>query len=232
MSRTRKLSLISTAFALAFLLTAGFSVNAQQSVLNTTKSNVKDRVAPGGREQGSSLWSGKVQGMVLVTPVIVTFADPQDYDHIVSGEIRLNLILKNTLSGQTVRLDGKQLRENFRPGGDKSRLTVNVIADNMSAPLSEAACGVITAGAENRGDDVNIALSYGACGGGPAQRPGEPITGIIVHGGKHPHGDMSIAVGDSRVVTREAAAELSRGAPGVIPGPLSKGAGSPKANGF
>ena len=230
MSRTRKLSLISTAFAVAFVLIAGVGVNAQ-TIINTSKSNVKDRIASPSESRSAKGWGGKVHGKALVTPVIVSLSDPQDYDHIVSGEIRLNLILNNTLSGQTVRLDGKQLRESFRPGADKSRLTVNVIVDNMSAPLSEAACGVITAGAENRGDDVNITLSYGACGGGPAQRPGSPVIGVIVHGGKHPHGDMNIMVGDSRVVTREAAAQMSRVA-GVIPGPSSKGTGSPKAAGF
>lgn len=47
MSRTQKLSLISTAFALAFVLAAGLSVTAQQSIVNSPKSNTKDyRVAP------------------------------------------------------------------------------------------------------------------------------------------------------------------------------------------
>ncbi|HEX7314361.1 MAG TPA: hypothetical protein VF297_10585 [Pyrinomonadaceae bacterium] len=197
----RKLNLISTAFALLTLLFACAVANAQtqsrppatatptpqpqnQSILNTSKSNTKDRVAP-TEAGGTKGWDGKVQGRVLVTPVVVTFDSPADYDNFAAGRLRLNLILKNTLSGQTIRLDSRQLVEGFRPGPDKSRLTVNVIVDNMSAPLSEAACGVISPSAENTDEGVNITLSYAGCGGAPAQRPGNPIGNIVVKGGKN-----------------------------------------------
>jgi len=225
-----------------------------QSIVNTTKSNVKEhaRVASESQTGGAKGWDGKVQGMALVTPVTVTFNNPQDYDNFAAGRLRLNLIAKNTLSGQTIRLDSRQLSEGFRPAPDKRMLTINVIADNMSAPLSEAACGVISPSAENTPEGVNITLTYAGCGSEPAQRPGEPIGGIIVKGGKNegaqmtagapiggivvkggknPGGNLSIVVGGSRITTREEAAAMSRAA-GVIPGPLSKGSGSSKQAGF
>ncbi len=223
-----------------------------QSIVNTSKSNVKDRVVSELETGGAKGWDGEVQGRVLVTPVTVTFDNPQDYDNFAAGRLRLNLIAKNTLSGQTIRLDSRQLSEGFRPAPDKRMLTINVIADNMSAPLSEAACGVISPSAENTAEGVNIILSYAGCGSEPAQRPGQPIGGIIVKGGKNegtqmtagapiggivvkggknPGGNLNIRIGGSRITTREEAAAMSRGV-GVIPGPLSKGAGEPKANGF
>ena len=233
MSRTRKLSLISTAFALGFVLVAGVSVNGQQSIVNTTKSNVKDhRVAPPSESGSAKGWDGKVQGRALVTPVTVSFDDARDYENFVAGRLKINLIAKNTVSGQTFTLDVRELALSHRyKFGRDNRLVLNVIADNMSAPLNEAACGTIIPSAEKTGDGVNITLSYGACGSGPAQSAGEPVTGVIVKGGKNPGGNMNIVLGDSRVTTSDAAAEMSRAA-GVFPGPLSKGAGSPKANGF
>lgn len=222
-----------------------------QSIINTTKSNTKDyRVAANPETGGTKGWEGKVQDKVLVTAVMVNFDNPADHDNFAVGKLRLNLILKNTASGQTIRLDSRQLIEGFRPGPDKSKLTINVIVDNMSAPLSEAACGVITPAADNSGDDVNITLSYAGCASAPAQRPGgpipgvivkknegtrmsagNPIHGIIVKGGKNPGGNLNIVVGDSRVTTREAATEMSR-LVGATAGVSSKGAGSPKVAGF
>jgi hypothetical protein len=240
----RKINLVSATFALMTILFMCALANAQpqskapkptptpqpqqgQSVLNTTKSNVKDMLVPGttGNSKG---WDGTVQGRVLVTTVTVGFDNPQDYDNFAAGRLRLNLILKNMISGQTIRLDSKQLTERFLPAREKSNLTINVIVDNMSAPLSEAACGMISPRAENTGDGVNITLSYSPCGTTSAQR----TTGrIVVKGGKNPGGNLNIVAGDSRVMTGEAAGQLSN-AMGVIPTVSSKGAGSPKANGF
>jgi hypothetical protein len=237
----RRLNLISATFALMTILLVCALANAQpqsrpepsptatpgpqnQSIVNTTKSNTKDYIVVPGTT-GAKGWDGKVQGRVLVTPVTVGFDNPQDYDNFAAGRLRLNLILKNMVSGQTIRLDSKQLTEGFRPGRDKSRLTINVIVDNMSAPLSEAACGMISPSAENTADGVNITLSYSGCGSAPAQRPGNPITVTVMAGS--PHG-LSIMLGDSRVMTREAAGEMSN-AMGVIPAVLSKGAGSKNA---
>jgi hypothetical protein len=246
----RKLNFISTAFALLTLVFVCAVANAQtqsrpsatpaptptpapqnQTIVNTSKSNVKDRVAPVTEAGGAKGWDGKVQGNLLVTPLVVTFENADDYDNFAAGRLRLNLILKNTLSGQTIRLDSRQLTEGFRPASDKSRLTLNVVVDNMSAPLSEAACGEISPGAENTAEGVNITLSYSGCGSEPAQRPGGPIGGIIVKGGKNPGGNMNIVAGNTRIVTREAAAEMGREA-GVIIISSSKGNGSPKAAGF
>jgi hypothetical protein len=224
-----------------------------QSIINTTKSNTKDyRVATEAGEGGASGWDGKVQGRVLVTPLFVAFDSPADYDAFAAGRLRLNLVLRNALTGQTIRLDSRQLTEGFRPGADKGRLTFHVIVDNMTAPLSEEACGSVVPGAENTEGGVEITLSYSGCGGGTAQRPGNPITGIVVHGGKtegaqmtagqpiggivvkggkNPGGNMTVAVGGSRVVTGEEAVAMSRAA-GAIPANAGKGAGSPKNAGF
>lgn len=232
MSRTWKLNLVSTVFAVVFVLAAGVSINAQK--LNTSTSNLKEHSrATSPSESGSAKgWDGKVQGKALVTPVTVSFDDARDYENFVAGRLKLNLIARNTVSGQSFVLDLRATAlGNLYKFGRDSKLVVNVIADNMSSPLSQAACGVIRPSVENTGEGVNITLSYGACGGGPAQMPGNPIGGIVVKGGKNPGGNMSIVLGDSRVVTSEAAAEMSRAA-GVIPGPLSKGTGSSKAQGF
>lgn len=226
----RKLNLFSTAFALALMFSLSAFAHAQS-------------------QKG---WDGKVQGKVLMTPVTVSFDNTADYDNFASGKLKLNLILKNTLSGQTIRLDSRQLTGGFRPAPDKRKLTINVLVDNMSAPLSEAACGVISPSAENTTEGVNITLSYAGCGGQPAQRPGQPIGGIIVKGGKNegtqmtagnpignivvkggknPGGNLNIMVGDSRTTTREEAVAMSR-AVGETPGVASKGSGSPKQAGF
>jgi hypothetical protein len=42
---------------------------------------------------------GKVQGRVLVTLVTVTFDSTEDFDNFAAGKLKLNLILKNMLSG-------------------------------------------------------------------------------------------------------------------------------------
>jgi hypothetical protein len=243
----RRINLVSAPFALMTMLFMCALATAQpqskpkpsptptpgpqnQSVVSTTRSNTKDyMVVPG--TTGAKGWDGKVQGRVLVTPVTVGFDNPQDYDNFAAGRLRLNLILKNTLSGQTIRLDSRLLAEGFRSGPDKRKLTINVIVDTMSAPLSEAACGVISPSAENTSDGVNITLTYSACDGAPAQKPGNPIIGVIVKGGKNPGGNLNIVAGDSRVMTREAAGQMSN-AMGVIPAVSSKGSGSPKQAGF
>lgn len=216
----RRFNLFSAAFALALIFSLSALAHAQS-------------------QKG---WDGKVQGKVLVTPVTVNFDNPADYDNFASGKLRINLILKNTLSGQTIRLDSRQLVDGFRSGPDKRTLTINVIVDNMSAPLSEAACGVISPSAENTADGVNITLSYSGCDSSPAQRPGAPIKDITVKGGKIEaskralqralvRGNLNIVVGDSRVTSREEASAMSREA-GVIPAFSGKGSGSPKQAGF
>jgi hypothetical protein len=223
--------------------------NPQDKNWNTTKdpSGVKDKRAVDVAVGNYKGWDGEVQGRVLVTPVTVRFDNPQDYDNFAAGKLRINLILKNMVSGQTIRLDSKQLRERFLPAPEKGNLTINVIVDNMSAPFSEAACGMISPSAENTSDGVDITLSYSACGTPSAQRTagapivpivkggsnggsqmtaGNPIGGLMVRG----HG-LSIMLEGSRVVTREAAAGLARAA-GIIIISSSKGSGSNKAQNF
>jgi hypothetical protein len=187
-----------------------------------------------GGEKG---WDGKVQGRALVTTLVIAFDDPADYDAFAAGTLKLSLTLRNTLSANRnkdghTRFDPMMLREGFRPSStDKSKVTVWVVVDNMSAPLSEAACGQVTPSAENTAEGVDITLSYSGCGGGQAQRPGNPIGGIIVKGGKNPGGNMKIVAGDTRVVTLEAAAGMGREA-GVIIISSSKGSGNRKHQDF
>lgn len=180
---------------------------------------------------GAKGWDGKVQGNLLVTPLIVTLESPIDYDNFAVGKVWFNVILENTLSGQTIRLDSRLFMESFRPASDKSKLTLNLVVDNMSAPLSEATCGEITLRVKNTADCISVALSYSRCGIAPAQTPGNPIGGIIVKGGTSLGGNLNIVAGDTRIVTPEAMARMGREA-GVIIISSSKGSGSTKAAGF
>lgn len=236
----RKLNLISATFALMTILLVCALANAQsqsrpkpsptpapgpqnQSIVNTTKSNTKDyRVVPGTK--GAKGWDGKVQGKVLITTVTVSFDRPADYDSFAAGTLRLNLTLKNTLSGQTIRLDSRLLTERFVPGRDKRNLTINVIVDNMSAPLSEATCGMISPTAESTSDGVNLTLSYSFCSGTSAQ--------IISDEAGRTSPNVNFTLGDRRVDTAEAAAGISRESSVVIYSSNSKGSRSSKQPGF
>lgn len=186
--------------------------------------------SPTPRDQSTG---GNVQDKQLVTPVKLTFEKPEDYDNFAAGKLKLNLFLKNALSGQTIRLESRQLTEGFRPGSDKKEITINVVIDNLSAPLSEAACVQATPSAENMADEggVDLTLSYSKCDSAPSERvAGQPIGGIVVKGGKNPGGNLSIAPGGTRIVTKAEAAAVIAG-PGVIK-INCKGNGPPRAQGF
>ena len=209
--------------------------NATASALTTGQTN-SPSPTPSTAPQNLSAdkgWDGKVQGRQLVSTVKLTFEKPEDYDNFAAGKLRINLALRNTLSGQTIRFDSKQLTERYRPMPDRKEITLNVVIDNMLAELSETACFQVTPSAENLpdGSGLNLTLSYAGCANGqPQQSAGNPIGGLIVKGGKNPGGNLSIA-GNTRIMTKEAAANLSSAA-GPINLNSSKGAGSPKNAGF
>ena len=187
---------------------------------------------PGDQATADKGWDGKEQGKQVVTALKLTFDKPEDYDNFAAGKLKIHLALKNTISGQTISLESRQLTENFRPAPDKKEITVNVVIDNLSAAISQAPCVQAEASAENAADDsgVNLTLSYARCDSGhPQESAGTPIGGIIVKGGKNPGGNLSIA-GDTRIVTKESAASLSQAA-GTI-NVSCKGNGPPKAQGF
>jgi hypothetical protein len=122
----------------------------------------------------------------IVTPVELSFDNPDDFDNFAGGRFALNVLLRNTLSGQTIRLDSNVLRENFRPSEDRRRIVINVVIDNLAAPLGDwERCINTGLSAENTADNsgVDITLTYASCGTAPvreaqpAQRTaGTPVT--------------------------------------------------------
>jgi hypothetical protein len=175
-------------------------------------------------------WNAKVQGNLLVTSLVVTFDSPEDYDNFAGGKIWFNLILNNTLSDQTITLNSRQFMENFRPAPDKRKLTLNLVVDNMSAPLSKASCGEIALRVKSTADCISMALRYSRCGSAPAQTLDNSNGKIISKGGTLA-GNLNIMAGDTRILKRAAMARMGREA-GVLIISSSKGAGSPKAAGF
>lgn len=260
----RKLNFVSATFAMMTIVLMCTLANAQTKPGSTPAPTptpapqnqfvVNSHTQPFDLRTAAKGWDGKVQGRQLVTPLVLTFDSPADYDNFAAGKLKLNLILKNAVSGGTSRLPSKLLTENFRIAPTRDRLAIDVVIDNMTAPLSEAACGEIRLGAENTADGsgVDITLSYSGCDSGPAQRTagqpvtgvivkggsnagsqrtaGNPIGGIIVKGGKNPGGNLSIVLGDPRIVTQEAAAKLPREA-GMIVIRSSRDAASGMATG-
>ncbi len=263
---SRKLNSLLVALATVLLLSLAGSATAQTEAKPGRTDPIKrpNNKVEAAQDKG---WDGKVQGKQIVTPVEFTFESAEDYDNFAAGKFRLNLILRNTLSGQIIRLDSNLLREGFRPSSDKSNLTAYVVIDNASAPLGNAACVETKLGADRvaDGSGVDVTLSYAACGGGAAQgngstaaqRPGEPISGIIVKGGKNegsqmvagnpihgiivkggknPGGNMRIAAGGSETsdnAEQQLKLKMNPSNPkNAIIISSSKGSGSPKQAGF
>ena len=164
-----------------------------QSVLNTTKSNTKDLAVPGTTSPKG--WDG-VQGRQITTQVDLKFDSAKDFDNFAAGRLPINFILKNTASGQTLTLASKLLTENFKPSQDKSMVTVWLVIDNLTAPIWDAqGCVQTLTNAENTPDGANITISYAACGSMPAtvqNRPGNPISGIVVSDGKKGNAQNSV----------------------------------------
>lgn len=264
----RRLSslLIALSTMLLVLFTAGAMAHAQSSTAPGRVDPIKrpnNRAASTLETSTAKGWDGKVQGRALVTPVVLTFDSPNDYANFAAGKLPLNLVLVNTLSRQTTILDSKVLSEISRvtpTTRGTTKLTIDVMIDNMSAPLSDAACGEIKLSAEKAADGsgMNITLNYSACGsatvsggavagvviaatsdnnrmataGNGGKGPGENGRWLIISGEKN-SGNVNVMLGDSRVVARETAGN-SVGASAVILVRSSngKGSGSPKQAGF
>jgi hypothetical protein len=206
-------------------------------------------------------WDGKSYPKVIVTPLKFKFSSAADYDNFAAGKLQINLLLKNPSAGQTITIPSRLLAEGFTRAASKDEITVYVVIDNVPAPLGDWERCIDTKVTADRSVNISVngsydvSLSYNACGsstssgnGSLAQRPGQPIKGIIVHGGKASAeqptaaagsfgpivlgGAITVAApGHSEVTTREAAASIARG-PNVIVIGSSKGSGSPKQCGF
>jgi hypothetical protein len=243
------------------LLLSGSALAQSQSQSNRVdpikRPNNRATVTPEiGRAKG---WDGKVQGKALITTIGLTFSNPKDYDSFVAGNLPINVVLVNTVSRQTTTLESKLLTEiaRLRPtAGVISERAIHVVVDNMSAPLSEAACGEIKLGAEKAiGGAVNIILSYSECGsatvfgganagiviaatsdnnrvGASDKVSAENGRWVIISGEKN-SGDVNITLGDSRVVTADVVGTSTPGAGVIIVSSSSgRGAGSPKNRQF
>lgn len=207
------------------------------------------------RAESARGWDGKVQGWQIVTPVELRFEDPRDMEAFAAGRLPIGVTLRSSASGQTVRFDPALVREGYRPGRG-GPLMLFVVIDQLLAPVwDESGCTETRTDAGNGPDGagVEIALTYAACRGtGPTAsqrafnpipgigiiiktRPqgmvaGNPISGIVVKGGKNPGGNLMVTPRPSDI-GRGAAAQPAPGQAIVILS-SSKGAGSPKAAGF
>jgi hypothetical protein len=253
---SRRLNPLFVALATVLLLSLAGSAAAQAEAKPGRTDPIKrpNNKVEAAQDKG---WDGKVQ---FATPIKISFDNPADYDSFAAGTLNLSFTLRNTLSGKTIVFEPKMVREGFRPSAtDKSAITIWLVVENPSAPLAEAACVETKLGAERMrdGSGVNISVDYAACGGGAgqtdatgtAQRPGnpihgiivkggknegsqmvagQPIGGIIVKGGKNPGGNMLIAAGNTQSGPEVGNAAMMTG-PNII---VRKGAGSPKAQGW
>lgn len=205
----RKLGSVSGLFAILFLF-AG-SAAAQKLKMNPSKN-----------------W--------FVTPVVVTFENPKDYDDFAAGTLLLNVSLYNPASGQTLKFRPTLLTEGFRPMPDKSKITMYFVIDNLIEPIGD--CLVATPSGHNSADGrgLDIGLTYRRCGPTPgaadSETAGEPIIGVIVKGGKNPGGNMNISVGTTQSFTGEKYSPPRSQTAIVGPTFSGKGTGSPKAAGF
>ena len=180
----KKLIGIATIILTGLLVTA----HCQQSIINTTKSNVKDY------KNGAV---SKDHGPQLLTPVTLTIGNPADLEALAAGRLPVNFTLKNAASGQTVRV--KMPAFSLQ---DKSiNVTVYVAIDNLLAPLGEGNACVDTAlGAAAASDgSINITLDYAACGpAGKRQHKPYVINRLA--------GPINIVQGDTEACDNAAAA--------------------------
>jgi hypothetical protein len=215
----RKLNSVSASFAILLLL-AG-SAAAQKLKLNPSSNGVK-----------------------FVTPVVITFENPRDYDNFAAGTLQINVSLNNPASGQTLKFRPTLLTEGFRPMADKSKITMYFVIDNLIEPLGD--CLTATPSARNSADGhgVDIGLIYRRCDPAPGTRsksqadisfPGS-IPDLskenLVKGGKNPGGNMNISVGATESFTGEKYSPPRSQTAIVGPTVSSKGSGSPKQQGF
>jgi|GEM_PF-4862250 len=132
-------------------------------------------------------WDGTIKGKQILTPVEIAFADPESYDNFAAGRLPIGFVLRNSASGQTIRLDPRWVTETFRPGRDKSKAVVYIVVGGLDAPIwDERGCTATRTGVESAagGTGVTITLTYAPCSGPPMAMPGNPIGNIIVKGGR------------------------------------------------
>ena len=272
----RRMHFVSATLGLAMILLVSSSSNGQRpaaSPMPTAAPTTSGGTVPQPKLTAEGLhpaagvisqqrvdWDGKSYPLVIVTPLKFQFNSAADYDNFAAGKLQINLLLKNPSAGQTITLPARLLSEGFKPAANKGELTVYVVIDNAPAPLGDWERCIDTKVTADRSASADgsydVSLTYNACGGSNssgsgsvAQRPGQPIKGIIVHGGRASAeqptaaasfglivlgGAITAAVaapGHSEVTTREAAASIARG-PNVIVIGSSKGSGSPKQCGF
>lgn len=201
----------------------------------------------------------ELRGRSVVTPIEIAFESPADFDRFASGEAPLDLVLRSTVSGQTIRIPSRALLEGFRPGRDRRTVTVQLVIGDLLAPLWDSAgcvearaAGTDAAGA----GPALLTLTYAPCGGAPAAltagspipgiivkggvnpgtRRGSPIGGLIVKGGRNPPANLRIGIGPSAVGAETEQSLRARfageGAANVIVIGSYKGSGTPKNAGF
>ena len=213
------------------------------SVGNSLEINLSDQIKP----MLPKVENRQFQRKQLLTPLMLTFDTPEDYEAFASGKWTTNLILKNTSSGQTKTIESILLQENFRAYRKAHRpaksqkahtMTIGILIDDLIEPLMSA--GEVKLSVEDLPDDRggNIILTYSGLGSRSAQANqafqscATPIKGVIVKGGRNPSGNIvAITVGDNQIMTK-ASAEKFASKEGALIIQSSKSKGSPKAQGF
>ena len=180
-------------------------------------------------------WDPSVRNKQIVVPVEIAFDDPADYDAVTSGRLPIGITVTNGTSGRTVHLAPRFTPEKMEASSERKAVIIYVLASNPAAPAWDAnGCFETGATAARRDAGVEIALRLSPCGATTARvagvtvngghdglaRPGAPIKGVIVKGGRNPSGNMRITpwpgyVGDD-AGAQIAAARARPGAAGSI----------------
>ena len=76
--------------------------------------------------------------MRVVSTVKLTFDKQEDHDRFAAGKLKINLALKNTRSGETIRFDSKQLTERYPPMPVQNTLNIHVVIDKILGVESDS----------------------------------------------------------------------------------------------
>ena len=208
------------------------------SVVNSLEINLSDQIKP----MLPKVENRKFQRKQLLTPLMLTFETPEDYEAFASGKWTTNLILRNTSSGQTKTIESILLQESFRAYRKAHRpakshtMTIGILIDDLIEPLMSA--GNVKLTVEDLPDDRggNIILTYSGLGTRSAQanrsmQPcATPIKGVIVKLGKNPGGNIvAVTVGGNQVMTQASAEKFASKEGALI---IQSSKSSPKAQGF
>ena len=179
------------------------------SVGNSLEINLSDQIKP----MLPKVENRQFQRKQLLTPLMLTFDTPEDYEAFASGKWTTNLILKNTSSGQTKTIESIMLQDNFRAYRKAHRpakvhtMTIGIIIDDLIEPIMSA--GEVKLSVEDLPDDRggNIILTYSGLGsrfnsikGGPI-RQGKNLSGNL----------MVVNRGDNQVITQASVEKLGLG---------------------